>query len=325
MKIAAFLCNDAIKEYAFSDDNARLLVELLPDSTVSACATEEDFVEALHDADVALVWQFKQAWFPLAPKLRVISTPAAGRDYFQVTPPPDVTLMYGSFHGRIMGETAVGMILGISHGLIQHARRMSETPEIWPQNVFTGEARCIRNSHVAILGFGAIGHHAGRMLKHFGARITGIRRDPAGDSPLWFDDSDKVVSIEEIDRVLPFTDHLLCVLPSGDETLDIINANRLGLLPKTAYVYNIGRGNAIDEKALAKALKKGTIAGAVLDVFNAEPLAADSPLRTAPNAFLYPHVSAVSPEYMDFYVEELAERLQQLGVACGTPAGHGDT
>ena len=315
MKIATFLCNDAVEEHAFSDANAQALVELLPDCTLSVCSTEDDFIEELADADVALVWQFKQAWFPLAPKLRVISTPAAGRDYFQVDPPPSVTILYGSFHGRIMGETAVGMILGISHGLIQHARCMSDDSALWPQNEFTGDARCIRNSHVAILGFGAIGHHAGRMLKHFGARITGIRRDPSGDSPLWFDDSDKVVSTEELDRVLPFTDHLLCVLPSGEETTNLINSERLKLLPKTAYVYNIGRGNVIDEKALAKALKKGTIAGAVLDVFNSEPLAADSPLRTAPNAFLYPHVSAVSPEYMDLYVEELAERLQQAGMA----------
>jgi phosphoglycerate dehydrogenase-like enzyme len=315
MKIATFLCNDAVEEHAFSDANAQVLVELLPDCTLSVCADEADFIDELHDADVALVWQFKQDWFPLAPKLRVISTPAAGRDYFQVAPPPDITILYGAFHGRIMGETAVGMILGISHGLIQHARRMNENAALWPQNEFTGDARCIRNSHVAILGFGAIGHHAGRMLKHFGARITGIRRDPAGDSPLWFDDSDKVVSTEELDRVLPFTDHLLCVLPSGEETTHLINADRLKLLPKTAYVYNIGRGNVIDEKALAKALKKGTIAGAVLDVFNSEPLAADSPLRTAPNAYLYPHVSAVSPEYMTLYVEELAERLQQAGMA----------
>ena len=70
------------------------------------------------------------------------------------------------------------------------------------------------------------------------------------------------------------------------------------------------RGHAIDETALVSALRKGKLAGAVLDVFNHEPLPADSPLRSTPNAFLYPHVSAVSPDYLDLYLDELIPRLQ---------------
>lgn len=315
MKIVAFLKSRTIQEYSFSEANAKLLVDMLPRSSLVVCGDEASLIKELADAEVALVWTFKQEWFEQAPRLRVISTPAAGRDYFNVDLPDGVNIFYGSYHGKIMGETAVGMILGISHGLIQHARLMTGTAVQWPQAAFSGEVRCIRNSHVVILGFGAIGHHAGKLLKHFGARITGIRRNPAGDTPLWFSDSDKVVSTEELDRVLPFTDHLLCVLPSGEETTHLINAERLSLLPKTAYLYNLGRGNAIDENALAIALRRGKIAGAVLDVFSAEPLSMDSPLRQAPNAFLFPHVSAVSPEYMDFYVEELAERLNRAGIA----------
>ncbi len=312
MKIVAFIKSRAIQEYSFSEANAKHLVERLPHCSLMVCGDEASFLKELVDAEIALVWKFKQEWFANAPRLGVISTPAAGRDYFNVDPPPGVNILYGSYHGKIMGETAAGMVLGISHGLIQHAQLMKGTAVQWPQSAFSGEVRCLRNSHVVILGFGAIGHHAGRLLKHFGARITGVRRNPAGDSPLWFSDSDKVVSTEELDRILPFTDHLLCVLPSGEETTHLIDAARLLLLPKTAYLYNLGRGNAIDEKALAAALRRGGIAGAVLDVFSEEPLPVDSPLRDAPNAFLYPHVSAVSPEYMDLYVEELAERLSRV-------------
>lgn len=315
MKIVAFLNHPTIQEYSFSEGNAKYLVELLPRCSLMVCGDEASFVKELADAEVVLVSRFKQEWFVLAPKLRIISTPAAGRDYFKVDLPEGVNILYGSYHGKIMGETATGMILGISHGLIQHAQLMTGTAVQWPQKAFSGEVRCIRNSHVVILGFGAIGHHVGRLLKHFGARITGVRRNPAGDTPLWFSDSDKVVSMEELDRVLPFTDHLVCVLPSGEGTTNLIDAERLSLLPKTAYIYNLGRGNAIDEDALAAVLRRGGIAGAVLDVYREEPLAINSPLRTAPNAFLYPHVSAVSPEYMDLYVEELVERLVLAGMA----------
>ena len=310
MKIAVLLKIDTLPELTFSAAHAAHLVERMPACTLAVCDHEDDFVHELADADIALVWTFKQEWFSLAKKLRVVSTPSAGRDYFQVTPPANVCMLYGSFQGKIMGETAVGMILGLSHGLIPNARLMADPAVIWPREAFSGKARRLLGAHVAILGFGHIGHEAGRMLKHFGARITGIRRNPAGDSPLWFDDADKVVSTEELDRVLPFTDHLLCILPREEETTGILNAARLALLPKTACVYNIGRGNAIDEKALASALRKGKLAGAVLDVFNHEPLPADSPLRAAPNAFLYPHVSAVSPDYLDLYLDELIPRLQ---------------
>ncbi len=315
MKIVAFLNHPTIQEYSFSEENAKHLVERLPRCSLLVCGDEASFVEELADAEVVLVSKFKQEWFAVAPKLRIISTPAAGHDYFKVDLPESVNILYGSYHGKIMGETAMGMILGISRGLIQHAQLMTGTAVQWPQNAFSGEVRCIRDSHVVILGFGAIGHHAGRLLKHFGARITGIRRNPAGDTPLWFSCSDKVVSMEELDRVLPFADHLLCVLPSGEETTNIMDAARLSLLPKTAYIYNLGRGNAIDEDALAAALRRGSIAGAVLDVYREEPLSVNSPLRTAPNAFLYPHVSAVSPEYMTLYVEELVERLGLAGFA----------
>ena len=310
MKIAVLLKIDTLDELTFSAAHAERLVEQIPACTLAVCDHEDDFVNELADADVALVWTFKQEWFALAPKLRVVSTPSAGRDYFQVTPPENVCMMYGSFQGKIMGETAVGMILGLSHGLIPNARIMADPTVVWPHDVFTGKARRLMGAHVVILGFGHIGHEAGKMLKHFGARLTGIRRNPAGDSPLWFDDGDKVVSTEELDRVLPFADHLLCILPRDEETTGILNAERLALLPPTAYLYNIGRGHAIDEKALVSALRKGKLAGAVLDVFNHEPLPADSPLRSTPNAFLYPHVSAVSPDYLDLYLDELIPRLQ---------------
>ena len=167
---------------------------------------------------------------------------------------------------------------------------------------------------MVILGFGAIGHHAGRLLKALGARITGIRRNPEGDRPEWFDTGDRVAGINELDNILPDADHLLCVLPSGDSTQNILDARRLGLLPRGAFVHNIGRGNCIDEAALAAALNSGELGGAFLDVFDKEPLSAESPLRKARNAYLYPHVSAVAPQYMSLYVDELSARLEALGV-----------
>jgi phosphoglycerate dehydrogenase-like enzyme len=309
MKIAAFLVSRRVSEFSFTEDAARRLVERLPGATVVVCGTEKAFLKELADADVALVWKFQQAWFDLAPKLKVVSTPAAGRDYFRIAPPAHVTMFYGAFHGAIMGETAAALVLGAARGVIQNAAAMRGARGGWPQRKFTGRLRTVRGAHVVILGFGAIGHHAARLLKPFGCRITGVRRNPAGDRPAGFDKGDRVVALAELDAALPTADHLLCILPSGPETDRLLDRRRLALLPPTAFVYNLGRGNAIDEKALAGALAKGKLAGAFLDVFAEEPLAADSPLRKAPNACLYPHVSAIAPDYMLHYVDELAGRL----------------
>ena len=311
MKIVAFLVSRRVAEFSFTEDAARRLVERLPGATVVVCGTENAFLKELAEADVALVWKFQQAWFDLAPKLKVVSTPAAGRDYFPIAVPANVTVLYGSFHGAIMGETAAALVLGAARGVILNAAAMRGARGGWPQRNFTGRLRTVRGAHVVILGFGAIGHHAARLLKPFGCRITGVRRNPAGDKPAWFGRDDRVVALAELDDALPTADHLLCILPSGPETDRLLDRRRLALLPPTAFVHNLGRGNVLDEKALAAALTQGRLAGAFLDVFAEEPLAATSPLRKAPNACLYPHVSAIAPDYMLHYVEELAQKLKR--------------
>ena len=85
---------------------------------VLPCRSESDFLAALPRAELAVVWTFRQEWFALAPRLRAVCTPAAGRDYFRVVPPPGVELRYGSFHGAIMGETAAACVLALSHGVL---------------------------------------------------------------------------------------------------------------------------------------------------------------------------------------------------------------
>lgn len=310
MKIAVYLRHRTIAEFRFTKRNAVRLAEQLRGFSVDVYEDEPSFLNALPEAEIVLVWAFKQAWFERAKKLRIISTPAAGRDYFSVTPPSGVTMMYGSYHGVVMGETVAGMVLGVSRGLIPHANAMTTDAHSWPSDLFTNKMRRVYGSHVVILGFGAIGHHISRLLKPFGARITGIRRNPVDrERPGWFDADDRVLAATELDRELPMTDHLICVLPSDPDTTKLMNAERLSRLPHTAYLYNVGRGNVIDEAALAGALHRGELAGAVLDVFDEEPLPENSPLRQAPRAYLYPHVSAITPEYLDLYVDELAGRL----------------
>ena len=271
------------------------------------CRDLESFLAALPTATHALTWTFRQEWFACAPKLRQIATPAAGKDYFHVTPPPGVVLRYGSFHGAIIGETAAGAVLALAHGLLQGASLMncgSRGAELWPRPFFdSGRTRRLAGSTVLVLGFGAIGRAAGKALKTFGVRILGLSRSrhPAPD---WFGPGDEVLVASDLDAALSRADYVLCFLPSGPETDRLLDARHIGLMRPGSHLLNFGRGNLIDEAALARALDSGAIAGAVLDVFSVEPLPADSPLRRARNAFLYPHCSAFSPDYIDLFFDE---------------------
>jgi D-2-hydroxyacid dehydrogenase (NADP+) len=106
---------------------------------------------------------------------------------------------------------------------------------------------------------------------------------------------------------------VVCVLPGDTGTDHFLDALAFECMRPSACVYNLGRGNAIDADSLCRALARGRIAGAFLDVQAQEPVPPDSPLWTAPNLYLTPHCSAISADYLDLYFVELAAELARLG------------
>jgi phosphoglycerate dehydrogenase-like enzyme len=295
--------------WAFSERHAQRLAQALPGMTCHLCTDRESFHALLPEAQVAFVWSFHQDEFALAPRLRVLATPAAGRDYFRVSPPEGVTLLYGRFHGRIMGETALGMLLGMSRGLLPAVTTYAADP--WPRVRLAQSLRPLRGTHAVILGFGHIGRWIGDMLRPFAVRITGVRRrEPSAERLPGFGPEDRVVSVSRLDSILPQADHLVLTLPADASTDSLLDARRLALLPAHATLINLGRGNALDETALIAALRNGRLAGACLDVFAREPLPASSPLRSCPNLWLFPHSSAISPDYLDLFVDDFADQFR---------------
>jgi phosphoglycerate dehydrogenase-like enzyme len=284
---------------------------------VRRCTSEEEFLSLLPEARAVFVWDFRQEWFARAPKLRHLCTPAAGRDYFRVVPPPQVAMHYGTFHGAIMAETALGALLACTHGLLPFASAMRRDGggEAWPRRDIMLRSQRLCGQTVAILGFGRIGRAFGALVKPFGATVIGVRRSPVPDPAA----ADRVAGVGELDEVLPLADHVASFLPSGPETENLLDARRLALMKPSAFLYNFGRGNLLDEEALAGALRRNALAGAVLDVFREEPLPADSPLRDAPNCFLYPHASAFAPDYLDLYFAKAAAEIRKTRAESQTP------
>lgn len=197
-----------------------------------------------------------------------------------------LTTASGAF-GEIIAEYAVGGILCLYRDFFRY--RKNQERKQWND---TKRERMILDSRVLILGCGNIGQCVSQRLRAFGAFTVGIRRL---NSPC--PDFNRTRTTETLDEELKCADIVVCALPRTPETEHILNRERLSLMKKDALIVNVGRGNAIDTPALIERLQNGELYGAVLDVFEQEPLPADSPLWEMDNVLLTPHISGRSFGY----------------------------
>ena len=307
MNIGIWLQSSA-KNFSFQDKHLKRLEACLPGVKIANHPDADSFKKALPGANIAIVWVFKQEWLENAPGLEWIATPAAGRDYFNIKPVGKMDITYGGFHGEIIAETVLAMMLSFSRGIYSSIILQDSSP--WPRADVEKNMRTLRGSHALIVGFGNIGQWIGRLAKAFGMKITGVKRTP-GRKPDYFNEKDSIIPVSCLDQVLPEADHVILSLPRSPATDLLINESRLSMMKKTALLYNIGRGNAVDEDALATSLKEGSIAGAALDVFQSEPLPVDSQLRDCPNIILMPHASAIDPGYLDLFLDEFVKMYRE--------------
>ncbi|MGM0583365.1 MAG: 2-hydroxyacid dehydrogenase [Pseudomonadota bacterium] len=178
-----------------------------------------------------------------------------------------------------------------AHVLRHHTgldRHLALKPGEWPQD----PPPLSRNRRVGVLGLGALGADAARMLARLRFDVAGWARSPKeveGVTCLHGEDG--------LREILSRSEILVLLLPGTPETESLINAERLARLPRGAVIVNPGRGTLIDEAALLEALDSGRLSHATLDVFRQEPLPADHPFWTHPKVTVTPHIaSATRPE-----------------------------
>lgn len=184
-------------------------------------------------------------------------------------------------HGKKAGEYVLMAALMLRAGMPGLVHQQSKA--IW-KPYFSGT---LAGTRVTMLGVGGLGSAAAQALRPLGVHLTGVRNRPQTHT-----DFDLVLGFDVLDQILPDTDLLVLAAPLTELTRNIIDARRLGLMPRHAGLINIARGELVDESALIAALTKGTIAGAIVDVTVTEPLPQDDPLWHAPNLIITPHVSA---------------------------------
>lgn len=178
---------------------------------------------------------------------------------------------------------------------------INQEKHLWEKNKDILE---LNNKTVTILGCGNVGKQCAYRFKAFNCFVIGVDINKVS-SPF-----DKYVDISSLDEVLPLTDVLVLSLPLTKETEHLIDKEKLSKLKKSAVIVNISRGKIIDQDALIDALKSNSLLGAVLDVFEEEPLSKDSPLWDMKNVIVTPHISYCGENNKDRLFEKIKINLK---------------
>ncbi len=241
-----------------------------------------------------------------APQLRWMQQWGAGVDWLMQHPAarehPFVLTNASGVHAVPISEHVLGLMLMFARGL-HHAVRAQQRHEWWRpghQGVFE-----LVGATLLVVGVVAFGSRIAALAGGFGMRVEGIRGDPTVASP----EVDALYGPAELMPCLTRADIVVLCVPHTVETHHMIDAAALAQLKRSAYLINIGRGGTIDEAALATALRDGQLAGAALDVFEVEPLPADSPLWGSDHVIVSGHYAGNTPRYhrraMAIFLENL--------------------
>jgi len=206
-------------------------------------------------------------------------------------------------------QQLLAMITGLARGL-PIALDAQRGDRSWRQSL-RPTLPLLNNQTLLILGFGAIARRLIELLTPLQMNLIAVRRRINGDEPI------RVITLAELDDLLPTIDHLVNTLPANAETENFVNATRLAKLKTGAIVYNVGRGTTLDQDALIRELRGGHLGAAYLDVTKPEPLPPEHPLWNTPNCFITPHIAGGHRTEKERQVKDFLDNLRRFEQ--GTP------
>jgi phosphoglycerate dehydrogenase-like enzyme len=268
--------------------------------------------EEISDTDVFIGWSLRPEQFADARKLRWIHSPAAAVHqlmYPELIKSSVALTNSTGIHGPVVAEHAIAVLLALAKRLPQAMQY--QTKHEWSQDQLwhgSPPPREVSDSTVLIVGMGSIGREFAARAKALGMKILAIRENPAKG----LEGADAVYGSSQIDEILPQADYVLLCTPVTPATTGIMNAARLSKMKPDAYLINVARGPLIDESALLDALQHRRIAGAALDVFNEEPLPANSPFWSLDNILITPHTAAVTDRLWERHYRLIVDNMKRF-------------
>jgi phosphoglycerate dehydrogenase-like enzyme len=198
--------------------------------------------------------------------------------------------------------------------MLQHAKdldglRRDKAEKVWRQ----GAVGTLQRKTLCVVGMGSIGRAIAGRARPFGMRVVGVKRTVREDDEAW-GYADTLYPTAELQTALGEADYVAVTLPGTPETRRLIDTEAIAAMRQGAYFVNVGRGAVVDEAALVEALEGGHLSGAALDVFEVEPLPAESPLWGLDNVIVSAHTTDVVPDLIngaqtDLFCENLRRYL----------------
>ncbi len=286
---AAYL--DAIQSAGLAD---RVAVDTLP-------RKEKPSAEQLARTEALMAYTVPAGVLSAMPKLRWVQAMTAGVEQWLSLPdlPAELTLTCArGTHTESMPENIIGALFYVAKPYAKAVENQKLGK--WVHTV----AQPLTGKSLGILGLGAIGQEVARIAHTLGMRVIGTRRRPGAVPHV-----DQVLGSEGTPQVLAQSDFVLLLLPATPETDNFMNAERLGMMKRGAWLLNFGRGHLIKDDDLVAAVNEKKIAGAMLDVFRQEPLPADHAFWRTEGIIVLPHIGGPHPQRDRFVARLLAENL----------------
>lgn len=267
--------------------------------------TPATLAERMHDANIAVISNIKLPAEVMqhCPQLKYLSVAFTGLDHIDLAYCRDHAIEVQNAAGYstvAVSELAIGLMLDV----LRHITAFNGTiRQGGSRGLFLG--RELHGKTVGIVGTGAIGTAAIKLLLAFGCKVIAYSRTQRAEVEALG------VRYTDLDSLMRESDIITLHVPLNGETHHLISRERIALMKQSAILVNTARGNVVDIPALAEALCEGRIAGAGIDVYEGEPpLPADHPLLKAPNCVCVPHIAYASREAFDIRADIVFDHVR---------------
>lgn len=268
--------------------------------------------EYLREAEVIFTISLRPEQFATARNLRWLHAPTAAvhQLLFAELVSSDVVVTNSrEVHGPVVAEHVMALIFALAkkipHAAVLQQKRIWGQEAIWKDGPHPRE---IAGATLGLIGVGSIGGRVAQMASSLGMRVIAVRGHVGKGTPVGVD---AVFAASALDDVLRQADYVVVAAPLLAATQALINAARLAVMKPGACLINVGRGAQVDENALAEALRTRRIAGAALDVFEREPLPADSPLWDVENLLITPHTAGLTEKLWHRHYDLFSDNIRR--------------
>ena len=300
-----------VKAWSIPEAKVTVVRDLFPDVEFVHVESLEDARRVVEDVDVAFTPFMTPEMVGAARKLRWVHSSAAAVE--GLLPLADLA-RHDIVVTNSRGVQAIPMAEHVMGGLLVLSRRYDRMLEAqrerrWIQSELSDDwPWMLHGRRMTIVGLGTIGLEVAKRAHAFGMHVTGVRRHPSEPHPAFVE---RVVGPDRLNEAIAGCDVLVLSAPGVASTQGIIGADQLAMLNDGAVLVNVARAQIVDEAALCRALTSGKLGGAVLDVFEREPLDAASPLWSLPNVVITPHSSGFRVSHWDDVIDLFGDNLRR--------------